>query len=90
MGRAEAAVVAAGVALAAALPELPWACGLGTLALLEGDVVVDPAVQHGGVLSVSAEPPQVDEALVARWSAEPERVAWWTERVAAAYAHLLV
>ena len=81
--------MAAGVALAAALPELPWACGLGTLALLEGDVVADPAVQHGGVLSVSAEPPQVDEALVARWSAEPERVAWWTERVAAAYAHLL-
>ena len=81
--------MAAGVALAAALPELPWACGLGTLALLEGDVVADPAVQHGGVLSVSAEPPQVDEALVVRWSAEPERVAWWTERVATAYAHLL-
>ena len=30
--------LAAGVALAAALPELPYACGLGTMSLLAGDV----------------------------------------------------
>src|SRR5690606_24242366 len=36
--------LAAGVALAAALPELPYACGLGTLSLLEGDVTRDPLV----------------------------------------------
>ena len=30
--------IAAGLALAAALPELPYACGLATLALLDGDV----------------------------------------------------
>ena len=34
--------LAAGVALAAALPELPYACGLGTLALLADDVVTEP------------------------------------------------
>ncbi|HUP55012.1 MAG TPA: o-succinylbenzoate synthase, partial [Methylomirabilota bacterium] len=34
--------IAAGVALAAALPELPYACGLATVALLAADVVADP------------------------------------------------
>lgn len=81
--------MAAGVALAAALPELPWACGLGTLALLEGDIVAQPAVPQGGVVSVQAGSPLVDEGLLARWAAGPERVAWWTDRVAAAYAQLV-
>ena len=39
--------MAAGVALAAALPELPFACGLGTVALLEGDVTRAPAGARG-------------------------------------------
>ncbi len=34
--------IAAGVALAAALPELPYACGLATVQLLADDVVVEP------------------------------------------------
>ena len=34
--------IAAGLALAAALPELPYACGLATLALLDGDVTSAP------------------------------------------------
>src|SRR4051794_40808270 len=34
--------LAAGLALAAELPALPYACGLATLSLLEGDVVADP------------------------------------------------
>ena len=34
--------IAAGVALAAALPDLPFACGLGTVTLLAGDVCADP------------------------------------------------
>ena len=34
--------LAAGVALAAALPELPYACGLATLGLLADDVVTEP------------------------------------------------
>ena len=79
--------MAAGVALAAALPELPWACGLGTVALLEGDVVAEPVAQVGGALAVAALP-SVDEALLARWAAGPERTAWWADRLSAAYAHL--
>ena len=35
--------IAAGVALAAALPELPYACGLATVQLLTDDVVADAA-----------------------------------------------
>jgi O-succinylbenzoate synthase len=61
--------LAAGVALAAALPELPFACGLGTGALLAGDVVADPLLPAGGVLPVRR--PEPDPALLARWRADP-------------------
>ena len=40
--------LAAGVALAAALPELPYACGLGTMSLLAGDVTADPLTPEAG------------------------------------------
>ena len=58
--------LAAGVALAAALPELPFACGLGTGALLAGDVVADPLVPRAGTLPVRR--PEPDPALLARWA----------------------
>lgn len=61
--------LAAGLALAAALPELPFACGLGTAALLAGDVVADPLIPENGVLSVRR--PEPDPTLLARWAAEP-------------------
>ncbi|MFC3823007.1 o-succinylbenzoate synthase [Planomonospora venezuelensis] len=64
--------LAAGVALAAALPELPYACGLGTLSLLEGDVVADPLVPAGGMLEVRR--PAVAEAALERY--ETESPAW--------------
>lgn len=55
--------IAAGIALAAALPELPYACGLGTIPLLEGDVVADPLVPVAGSLPVVR--PPVDEGALA-------------------------
>jgi o-succinylbenzoate synthase len=58
--------LAAGVALAAALPGLPYACGLGTAALLAGDVVADALIPTGGTLSVRR--PDPDPALLARWA----------------------
>ncbi len=61
--------LAAGVALAAALPELPYACGLGTGALLAADVVADPLLPHGGRLGVRR--PEPDPTLLARWEIEP-------------------
>jgi o-succinylbenzoate synthase len=57
--------LAAGVALAAALPELPYACGLGTLLLLEGDVTDDPLVPIDGAVAVTR--PAVSEDALRRW-----------------------
>ena len=57
--------LAAGVALAAALPELPYACGLGTLLLLEGDVTDDPLMPIDGALAVRR--PEVSENALRRW-----------------------
>jgi O-succinylbenzoate synthase len=75
--------MAAGVALAAALPELPYACGLGTIALLEGDVSASPLVPRGGLLVPGR--PAVDEALLERWAATADRKLWWRERIAACW-----
>lgn len=61
--------LAAGVALAAALPELPFACGLGTAVLLAGDVVGDPLIPEAGLLPVRC--PRPDPVLLARFRAEP-------------------
>ena len=46
--------LAAGVRLAAALPELPYACGLATGLLLAEDVVTGPLRPVGGMLDVAA------------------------------------
>ncbi|PRW61666.1 o-succinylbenzoate synthase, partial [Actinopolyspora mortivallis] len=48
--------LAAQLALAGALPELPFACGLGTVALLDGDVVTDPLLPVDGHLPVPTRP----------------------------------
>lgn len=45
--------LAAGLALARALPELPYACGLGTAALLGADTVARPLAPHDGMLVAS-------------------------------------
>lgn len=76
----------AGVALAAALPELDHACGLGTGALLGADVASDPLLPVRGELPVREV--EVDPDLLSEHTAAPERVQWWRERVTAAFAHL--
>jgi O-succinylbenzoate synthase len=62
--------IGAGVALAAALPELRYACGLATLAALPGDVTHAPLVPVDGALPVRAVVP--DSELLARYE-EMER-----------------
>lgn len=76
--------LAAGLAFAAALPELPFACGLGTAPLLAGDVVADPLVPVEGVLEVRR--PVPDAALLDRWSAKPATAADLVARTRAAAA----
>jgi o-succinylbenzoate synthase len=71
--------LAAGVALAAALPELDHACGLATMSLLSGDVTASPLAEAGGELPVRAA--AVDEAALARFEVDPQA---WRERLLAA------
>ncbi|MGI5503302.1 o-succinylbenzoate synthase [Lentzea sp. CA-135723] len=71
--------MAAGVALAAALPELDYACGLATLQLLDGDVTSDPLLPEDGFLTVRTRAPKPDriaefEIKSAEWEARYERV----------------
>jgi o-succinylbenzoate synthase len=71
--------LAAGVALAAALPELPYACGLGTMQLLAGDVTGDSLSPVDGMLPVRrVEPdpslPKADEVSREWWEARLARV----------------
>lgn len=69
------------LALAGALPELPFACGLGTVALLEGDVVADPLLPVGGQLPVLREPPTPDPARVAAATPPAEVQRRWLDRL---------
>jgi O-succinylbenzoate synthase len=77
--------LAGGLALAAALPELPYACGLATLSLLEGDVVADPLAPVDGAIEVRR--PVLDETALQPYeiSASPGGHAW-RRRVAEAQA----
>ena len=65
--------IATGVALAAALPELPFACGLATVALLTGDVTGTPLLPVDGALPVVRPVPDrlagvlADEGTHDRW-----------------------
>jgi o-succinylbenzoate synthase len=68
--------IAAGIALAAALPELPYACGLATVKLLDGDVTWNPLVPDSGFISVTRVEPAPDlcgfESEVDPWLARME------------------
>ena len=73
--------LAAGVALAAALPSLPHAAGLATRSLLTADVAQPELVPVAGRRPVVQ--PTLVPALVESAVAPPERVAWWEQRLAA-------
>jgi O-succinylbenzoate synthase len=72
--------IAAGVALAAALPELPFACGLATVALFTDDVTSAPLLPVDGALPVVRPEPDrlaevtADDETAARWAARLEAV----------------
>jgi len=72
--------IAAGVALAGALPSLPHACGLATVQLLTDDVVADPLLPVDG--SIAVRRPDVDASALQRVRAGEERRTHWERRVA--------
>jgi o-succinylbenzoate synthase len=78
--------LAMGAHLAAALPELPYDCGLGTAALLAADVVEHPLLPVDGAIPVRRVEPS--PRLLDRWAADPERTAWWTDRIRRVHALL--
>ena len=69
--------IAAGVALAAALPDLPFACGLATVALFTDDVTSAPLLPVAGALPVRRPEPDRLDAVVA----DPATTARWTARL---------
>jgi O-succinylbenzoate synthase len=71
--------IAAGVAAAAALPDEPLACGLGTVALFTSDVCPDPLLPTSGWLSARSTAPVPDPR---RFSATDDRTQWWLDRLA--------
>jgi O-succinylbenzoate synthase len=77
--------LSAGLALAGALPELDFACGLGTLSLLQSDLV-GPAralTPVDGYLPVAPVTPTPDPVLLDRYeNRDPERARWWRDRLA--------
>ncbi len=74
--------LAAGLALAGALPDLPYACGLGTASLLTGDVAAHRLLPTDGVLPVMPYPPAPDEGLLAEHAMPADREAYWRDRIA--------
>ncbi|RBM10219.1 O-succinylbenzoate synthase [Prauserella sp. PE36] len=72
--------LAAELALAGALPSLEFACGLGTLSLLTGDVTTDSLSAVDGYLPVPGRAPEPD--LVGDVAADDETRQRWLSRLA--------
>ncbi len=70
--------IGAGLVAAGCLPDLPYACGLGTGGLFVEDVA-EPVTPVDGYLP--AAPVTPDPARIAALAAAPERRQWWIERV---------
>jgi O-succinylbenzoate synthase len=73
------------VALAAALPSLPYDCGLATMSLLTGDVTADPLTAEDGQLPVRRPPVNPDclaafETDPAPWRARARAAAQYVDR----------
>lgn len=71
--------LAAGVALAAALPQLPYACGLGTATLLAQDLTDRPLIPQNGFVAVRRVTP--DTALLTQAEPGPEDAAGIIQRM---------
>jgi o-succinylbenzoate synthase len=71
--------IGAGVALAAALPELPYACGLASTAMFGSDVSAEPFLPVDGYLDVRR--PTIDNSLLSAAAAESRIRDKWIDRL---------
>lgn len=78
--------LSAGLAFAAALESLPYACGLGTARLLTADVTASPLVSADGTLPVGRV--DVAESLLEQHRASEEIQQQWLTRIEACARHL--
>ncbi|MET1088873.1 MAG: o-succinylbenzoate synthase [Arthrobacter sp.] len=78
--------IRAGLALAAALPRLPYACGLGTVSLFASDITLDPLVADDGAIRLREV--AADAGLLEQFAAPAERRDWWLARLARVHALL--
>ncbi|WP_426763847.1 o-succinylbenzoate synthase [Pseudarthrobacter sp. 1G09] len=78
--------IRAGLALAAALPDLPYACGLGTVSLFESDITRDPLTADDGAITLREA--AADPGLLEQFAATPERRDWWLARLRRVHARL--
>lgn len=71
--------IAGGLAAAAALPILEYACGLGTVSLFDGDVVTDSLLPVNGFLTTRR--PQPDPELLEKHAPPPDVAALLLRRL---------
>jgi O-succinylbenzoate synthase len=71
--------IRAGLALASALPELPYACGLNTVALLADDLAVEPLIAVDGVIKLRDL--TVDEEALDRHRPDDQVRRFWQARL---------
>lgn len=69
--------IRAGLALAGALPILPYACGLATTSLFTEDLYRFTPVNG----EIDIRDPVISESVIERLSAPIDRVQWWRERI---------
>ena len=70
-----------GLSLAAAVPNLYGACGLGTVALLDGDVTSEPLLAASGLMRNR----KIIADRVSEFKVAPDRQSWWQDRADAIY-----
>jgi O-succinylbenzoate synthase len=66
-----------GLKLAAQLPEVNYACGLATSALMKADVGFIPI--DNGAMSVST--PEISREMLEKLKVSQERLEWWRNRI---------
>jgi O-succinylbenzoate synthase len=71
-----------GLLAASLLKDLPYACGLGTVSLIEGDPTRAPLVSMNGELEVRR--PEPDPELLERWRPDRDRAAEMLRKVRSA------
>lgn len=79
--------ISMGAALAAALPELDYDCGLATVGLFESDVATEPLIASDG--SIPVRRVELDPDALGRFAASGDRDNWWRARLARCYAALV-